>query len=129
MRAFTPRMQPGLVVRYEGRTGVTVPDFMNCCSDEETPVIFEGQNSFQGVDTTLLEFVHDERPIANPDKCGAGKGAACCIFLTASARGCECVRHQSFRYTMQARAEKMHAKRQPVRLFPACQQSDDGMPK
>lgn len=57
---------------------------------------------------------------AEPKKCGAGKGAECCIFLMCGPKGFECARFGSLHAYLAARTD-MHAKRNPTAPFPTCQ--------
>lgn len=64
--------------------------------------------------------------VADFQKCGAGQGELCCIFLVGGPAGAECARDGSLRDFLISK--DMRAKRQPVKMFPACQDPDDGMP-
>ena len=56
-------------------------------------------------------------------RCGAGKGADCCIFLIAGRNGFECARDGSLYFTLVSRKTQMTAQREPTEPFPACQLS------
>lgn len=115
------RIAPGYIVKNkDGKTGVTVPDFMSCCSPNETPVVYYGTNSLESSPTTELSKLGQENPIADPDACGAGLRANCCIFLTVGPEGFSCERHTAFRYTLQLKKKGMNAKREPVEAYPTC---------
>lgn len=119
------RLQPGLIVEVAhrpgaNRRGVTVPDFMACCAEWETPVIFDGEGTFNGTPTDQLTVIGPENPVAEPKSCGAGRGAECCIFLAADARGFQCERHTYQRYTLIFAKDRMKAQREPVEAYPAC---------
>jgi hypothetical protein len=58
------------------------------------------------------------KKIDNPEKCGIGRGAECCIFLTIGS-GFECQRHGELRDYLMSRV--MSAKRNPIEPFPHCQ--------
>ena len=121
------RLSEGHIVKHKetGAQGVAVSDFMNCCSDTETPVVWNGEKAFEGTDTGLLEDLGAENAIPDPVKCGAGKGADCCIFLVAGPKGFECARYQSLRYSLIFRKDSMNAKREPVEAYPACMNQVD----
>lgn len=116
------RIKPGMVVETDaGASGVTVPDFMGCCAEWETPVVFEGRSLFEGVRTDTLKIIGPENPKPAPHKCGAGRGADCCIFLTCGAQGFECERHSYGRYQLIFRKDQMTSKRLPTEAYPQCQ--------
>lgn len=106
-----------------GALGVTVDDFMTCCTPWETPVVYYGTDSFLGVPTEDLEDMGPENAIADYDRCGGGGGANCCIFLTMGSEGkfC-CERHASLRYHLQFKRREMVAQRAPVSAYPDCQE-------
>jgi hypothetical protein len=116
------RIGPGKVVKHtgNGRLGVTVPDFMDCCFDEETPVAWTGEESFAGTNTDELRVLYDENPIAEPGPCGAGLRADCCIFLTLGSAGFACERHTARRYQLQFKKQIMSAQREPTEPYPLC---------
>lgn len=101
-----------------GKHGVVVDDIMNCCSSDETPVVYEGETGFLGTDTNNLEDLGPENAQADLHKCGAGKGADCCIFLTGNADGPHCERFSSFRNHLIFKT--MRAKRHPAEPWPEC---------
>ncbi len=117
------RIEPQMSVRHRstGRVGVTCPDFMSCCADDETPVVFDGAAAFCGTLTDELEVIGLEQAVAEPGKCGAGPGSDCCLFLVVGRKGFECERFGSLRFTLQFKKKSMSARREPVRLFPLCQ--------
>lgn len=117
------RIEPGQIVDFKGKRGVTVPDFMNCCGDWETPVVFYGDTGFEGIDTVLLSIIGPENPVADPHRCGAGKSANCCIFLILGPDGFRCGRHTAQRYDLQFQKRTMMAQREPTEPFPECQLS------
>lgn len=122
------RIEPRTIVRSknDGAIGVTVDDPWGACSSEETPVVYFGQEGFLGTLTSELEVLGPEEAKPDPAKCGMGKGASCCIFLTAGPGGFECERFSSLRSTLIAKAKDMTAKRHPAVAFPACM--DQGKP-
>lgn len=101
------------------REGVVCPDLMNCCTPSETPVVFNGAISFEGVETTDLEILGAECAKADPAKCGAGRGSDCCIFLTCGPDGFHCERFSSLRFHLIMK--NMSAKRHPAESYPNCQ--------
>jgi hypothetical protein len=107
-----------------GKKGVTVddaPGMLYCCSDEETPVAYEGDTAFMGTLTKDLKVIGPENAVADLKKCGAGKGKQCCIFLSVGRNGAECERHGSLRFDIIMRKEKMSAQREPTEPYPKCQ--------
>lgn len=119
---------PGMLVKHEGKTGVVIADVYSCCSPDQTMVVFEGTDVGAGTSTEQLEVLGPEKAQANFEKCGAGQGARCCTFLTVDPSGACCERFSALRMTLQARASTMIAKRQPVKMFPDCQDLTDGCP-
>lgn len=121
------RIEPATIVENkEGQRGVTCPDIMSCCSDDQTPVVYDGDSFSTGTSTDTLKVIGPENAQADPGKCGAGRGADCCIFITCGAKGFVCERHTDMRYSLIFRADKMTAQRQPTNPYPACQFSDGG---
>lgn len=124
MALLLDRIKPGLLVKAaDGRAGVTVddlPGMLSCCSDDETPVVYDGSTGFQGTLTSTLEVIGEENAVADPVKCGAGRGAECCIFLVVGPKGFECERFGSLRNVLIFK-DGMNAKRHPEKLFPFCQ--------
>ncbi len=59
--------------------------------------------------------------VADFKKCGAGKGADCCIFLVGGSGGAECARYTSLHNTLVIKSSTMNAKRAPTLPFPDCQ--------
>ncbi len=109
-----------LVEGPDGRRGVTCPDLMACCPSGTTPVVWDGEDAFEGTETGTLKVLGPERAQPDARRCGAGLGQDCCIFLTLGADGFCCERFGSLRHTLMFRKETMSAKRQPTALFPAC---------
>ena len=71
-------------------------------------------------DVTLAPDVEPVAP--DPHKCGAGKGAECCIFLTCGANGFICERHgPTDGYLRKLAADgEMGAQRAPETPYPDC---------
>lgn len=103
----------------DGRIGVTCPDLMNCCTDTEVPVVYEGTSSFEGTEVAQLEVIGPENARPEPDRCGAGRGADCCKYLTVGPSGFECERFGNLRHLLRFKSD-MIAKRDPIRMFPQC---------
>jgi hypothetical protein len=119
------RIPRQMVVRNKRtkRIGVTVddaPGILSCCSDEETPVVYEGDAGFTGTPTKDLEIIGPENAIADLQKCGAGT-EKCCIFLVVDEDGPKCERFGQLRFNIIMRKEKMKAQREPRELYPKCQ--------
>ena len=111
------------VVRYleSGKKGVVVSDPFGSCSPDEVPVVFQGHTASMGIPLDELEVIGPENAIADPERCGAGKGDQCCIFLVWGGNDWECCRFGPLRYSIIFRKEKMGAKRHPIDLYPNCQ--------
>lgn len=86
------------------------------CTDTDKPRDGDG----------LMQQESSMNAVADFQKCGAGQGELCCIFLVGGPAGAECARDGSLRDFLISK--DMRAKRQPVKMFPACQDPDDGMP-
>ncbi len=119
------RIPRQMVVRNKktGQKGVTVddtPGILSCCSDEETPVVYERDTTSMGTPTEDLEMIGPENAVADLKKCGAGTDK-CCIFLTVGRNGPECDRFGRLRFDIIMRKESMNAKREPTEPYPACQ--------
>jgi hypothetical protein len=106
----------------DGRLGVVVYDNYGCCSEDEVPVVYDGTTYFSGTDRNLLEVVGPENAVAEPKKCGAGRGAECCKFLVMGPGGFECQRFGEMRDALIFKSD-MTAQRQPAELYPMCQLS------
>ena len=105
-----------------GKTGVVVNDFLGCCSEGEEPIVYEGATSSLGTSLENLEILGLENAQADPQKCGAGQGEKCCMFLVFdTANGFECQRFGHMRNKLIFRKESLTAKREPTELFPDCQ--------
>lgn len=105
-----------------GKKGVTIddaPDVVHCCSDEETPVVYEGETTSKRTRTEDLEVIGPENAIADMEKCGAGTGRKCCIFLTGDRPGC--ARFGELRFYILERKKQMKAQREPTEPYPKCQ--------
>ena len=113
------RIEPGIVVRMNGNEGVTVRDSFSCCGQEETPVVWNGETYSTGTETKRLEVVGPYKADPDPNKCGAGKGDDCCIFLAVGANGMCCERFSSLRNTLLFKTG-MSAKRDPPEPYPDC---------
>lgn len=58
---------------------------------------------------------------ADFEKCGAGKGADCCIFFGTSVIGPECLRFSNSHRSLVSRKAQMIAQREPTEHYPDCQ--------
>ena len=103
----------------DNHLGVTVDDFMNCCAENETPVVYDGETSFLGTETADLEDLGPENAQADLNACGAGRGADCCRYLTVGPEGPCCERFGELRYTLIFKRD-MTAQRDPAEPFPQC---------
>ncbi len=115
-------IRQGTLVRRkdDDKLGVAVNDPFGVCSDDEVPVVYEGDTAFIGTDESKLEDLGPENAVADLKKCGAGQGDKCCKFLVVGSDGPECQRFGSLRYTLMFN-NKMTAQREPHELFPTCQ--------
>ena len=96
------------------------PDLYGVCSPNGELMSEEpGQNPGYEFPATALG---PEAPLAVPDphKCGIGRKADCCIFLTASAKGFECERYGPLHGTLLKRRPVMSAQRAPEEPWPEC---------
>mgnify|MGYP001560372332 FL=1 len=110
--------------KKSGSVGVVCPDLggmLSCCNDDEVPVVYEGTTASCGTIFDQLEIVGPENALADREKCGAGKGKDCCIFLAVGANGFECQRFGNLRWDLVFRKSAMNAKREPIEMFPNCQ--------
>lgn len=63
--------------------------------------------------------------IADFDRCGGGRGAECCIWLTVGRDGYCCERFGPLHTMIIGRSKTWSAKRKPVQPFPDCQLPTD----
>ncbi len=101
-----------------GELGHVIDDDFGCCDDTEILVVYDGTSHGMGTDKKLLEPFRGLTPNPDMEKCGAGQGADCCIFLTVGAKGPCCERFTSMRNTLLFRT--MNAKRDPKESWPEC---------
>ncbi len=116
------------VVRHvpTGKIGVVIQEpfepFGSCDPEQEAPVVFDGTTSWCAVSLTELEKIGPEQAIADWEKCGAGNGRECCMFLAGSPTGgLKCQRFGPLRWVILF--TPMGAKRHPRALYTACQLS------
>ena len=122
MSKFNFRPKTVVKRKSDDLIGVVCPDLpgmLNCNGPDEVGVVFGGQTAAFGTDWSKLEVIGPEDAVADPDKCGAGKGDECCIFLVVGSEGFSCARFGSLHWDLQFR--RMEAKRHPNKLFPNCQ--------
>lgn len=106
----------------EHRVGTICPDlpgWLGIAAPGEVLVHFDNEEGVEGIHRSQLQGYCMERPSPDPVRCGAGRGADCCIFLTAGPKGFECQRHQSLRWTLIFK-EDMAAQREPRSPYPSC---------
>ena len=102
-----------------GKIGHVINDSFRCCGDDEILIVYEGSNCGCGTDRSLLEEAEQIKHIPDFKKCGGGRGADCCIFLTVSGSdGFVCERFSSLRDALIFKA--MKAKRNPPKPYPEC---------
>ena len=107
------------VQNSDGRTGTVCPDLVNCCSDDEVAVVYDGTTNFYGTPEADLIILGPENAVPDPKACGAGKSDDCCIFLTVGSNGFDCERHSSLRWSLVFK-KGMSAKRNPAEPYPQC---------
>ena len=107
-------------MRYKptGKEGVVISNSFGCCSSDETAVVFWGETFFLGMLTDRLEAIGEYEATPDLHKCGAGRGADCCIFLTVGPDGPCCERFSTMRDTLIFKT--MTAEREPPEPFPEC---------
>ncbi|MDD5290399.1 MAG: hypothetical protein PHT40_04385 [Patescibacteria group bacterium] len=105
------------------KVGVVISDDFALCEPDQANVVFDGVSYSEATDIKDLEKIGPENAVADPKKCGAGKGSECCIFLTKS-KGFTCERFGSLRNRLIFLKDSMHAKREPTAMFPKCQLSN-----
>ena len=108
-----------------GKMGTLCPTicFLTSDGDDDLSVVFDNEkttttlNCFDG-GREAFRVVGQENARPIPRKCGAGKGADCCVFLTCGADGFSCERFSSMRDTLLFKT--MNAKRNPSEPYPNC---------
>ena len=115
-------MKQGTLVKNikTNQYGVVVSDLWGCCSTNEIPIVYEGEDSFLGTDFGDLEVLGDENAVPSSKRCGLGLGEKCCIFLTLGSNGFECSRFTELRYCIIMNSDSMNAKRHPKEMYPKC---------
>lgn len=113
-------MKTGTIVKNTetGQLGIVVQDSFGCCTPNELAVVYEGTTSFLGTDTGVLKEIGTYDATPDYERCGAGKGAACCIFLAVGVGGFCCERFSGLRDDLIFR--DMKAKRNPPEPYPEC---------
>ncbi|MGI9295983.1 MAG: hypothetical protein ACR2PS_18525 [Pseudomonadales bacterium] len=102
-----------------GKTGTTCPDLMGCCGPDELAVVYDGEEGFLGTAEAELEILGPEDARPDFDQCGGGKGANCCVFLTAGPDGLCCERFSELRWSLFLNND-MTAQRKPTKPYPGC---------
>jgi len=105
-----------------GKIGHVINDSFRCCGDNETLIVYEGTSCGFGTDQSLLEETEQIEHIPDLEKCGAGRGGECCIFLTVSGDGPCCERFTSLRDNLIFKT--MTAKRDPPEPYPLCMKDE-----
>jgi len=114
-------MEQGTLVRHKltSKEGVVISDPWGCCcSPDDTMVVYWGTTYGLRTQTDELEEIGEYDATPDLHKCGAGRGADCCIFLVVGPGGPSCERFGSMRYTLLFKT--MSAKRHPSEPFPEC---------
>ena len=113
----------GVVVKHieTGKKGV-ISTGGHYFPGEGVAVVYEGNTSFVMTTEDRLEVLREENAIPNIHKCGAGRGAECCIFLLVGGDGIECSRFAKERDAVIAMFNKPghSAARHPTQMYPAC---------
>ena len=119
-------MELGNIVEIIGsdKRGVVINDSFGCCGSDETMVVYYGTNTGMGTGTDDLKVTGQYKAVPEPKKCGAGKKADCCIFLTVGADGFCCERFSSLRDSLIFKT--MSAKRNPTEPYPDCMNQSVG---
>ena len=118
-------LAPQMRVRHResGRLGTLCTTIYLLLSDgdDELSVVYDGGEGPVTLNRVggreAFEVLGPENAEATPEKCGAGKGPECCIFLVVGSQGFECARYGSMRHTLQFKT--MNAKRDPFSSLPA----------
>jgi len=113
-------MKSGTIVQTSsGRVGVVCDDFMGCCTEEETPVVFDGDDAFDGQLTSSLTAIgkYDVKA-ADLWKCGANQGEKACRYAVVGPEGAECARFSNLRNHLIM--SRQVAKFAPKHLAPNC---------
>ncbi len=113
-------MELGTIIKNKatGERGIVVADIMDCCSEGELPIVYDGDTAFTGTRIDRLEIIGKYDGKADQEKCGAGKGSDCCIFLMVDKTGFCCERFGVFRN--QLIFKSMNAQRHPKEVYPDC---------
>jgi len=107
------------VVNLEtGIQGHVINDSFRCCSPEEILVVYDKTTFGSGTDNKILSILPEVIQTPDPQKCGSGRGADCCIFLTMGLGGFSCERFTGLRDTLIFKT--MNAKRDPGEPYPEC---------
>ncbi len=101
-----------------GKFGFVITDSFGCCDLTELLVVYDNTNTGEGTETEVLETVDFTDPKPIPEKCGAGRGKECCIFLTADKTGFVCERFTELRDALIFKT--MTAERNPEEVYPEC---------
>ena len=129
-------MEPRTLVRHtklgqkgDGERGVVAQSPLAIYFPGEVAVLWEDgfdQEVSSFYDPAELTSVGREEPVADLKRCGSGRGAECCIFLTMEGEGPTCQRFLSLHAMLLERAKKgeMGSRRIPKELFPNCQLLD-----
>lgn len=106
--------------KSDGREGVIKVDGMGLTTPDEVMVVYHGDLDY------TLKLVEDLEDLGSVDiqpdlrKCGAGKGAECCRWLTVGPEGPDCERYSEAREYLRGRND-MVASRLPTEPYPDCQ--------
>lgn len=96
-----------------------------CTSEAGVSVtLAAGEYPFMEVPETAIEEVSIPAATPEPFACGAGKGAAACIFLAIGADGFECARYTGMHSAILKGKGTMTAQRQPTEDWPACMEGE-----
>jgi len=104
--------------RETGEFGHVIRDTFRVCGGTEFLVVYDGTNTGLGTNASLLEPIPGFMPVPDPRKCGAGREADCCIFITVGTDGPCCERFTVIRDDLIFKT--MHAARNPEEPYPEC---------
>lgn len=102
----------------DGRFGMVVNDPFGCCGPSEILVVYDNTTCGEGTDEKKLEDLGIPEHKPDPHKCGVGRKADCCRYLTVGTDGFCCERFSSLRNSLIFKT--MTAARNPAEPYPDC---------
>ncbi len=104
--------------KQTNKFGHIIADQFGCCGETEELVVYDDSSFGLGTDRELLIKASGASHVPDMQKCGAGKGKECCIFLTVGVDGPCCERFTPLRNALIFK--KMTAERDPEEPYPKC---------